>query len=244
MEATNPYEQPKLVDEYLLFHYGEPQLVLPHESGPHDALNFAVRTVTETIDTGIPRERALDIGCSVGRSSLELSRFCHEVVGIDFSSAFIDAANGLRAEGKMDYEVLIEGHATTPATAVVPSGTQPEHVRFETGDAMNLRDELGLFELVHAANLVCRLPEPMKFLDRLPSLVSPGGQLVLTTPCTWLGEFTPPENWPDKPTIDWLQEALGDAFKLERTLDLPFLIRETARKFQWSVAQGSVWTRE
>ena len=73
--------------------------------------------------------------------------------------------------------------------------------------------------------------------------MSPGGQLVLTTPCTWLGEFTPPENWPDKPTVEWLEDHLGDAFRRTKTRDMPFLIRETARKFQWTVAQASVWER-
>jgi hypothetical protein len=70
-----------------------------------------------------------------------------------------------------------------------------------------------------------------------------GGTLVLTTPCTWLGEFTPPENWPTGPTLDWLRFHLDPAFSLETVRDQPFLIRETARKFQWSLAQSSVWTR-
>jgi hypothetical protein len=97
--------------------------------------------------------------------------------------------------------------------------------------------------LVHAANLICRLSEPRKLFKRLPELVVPGGTLVLTTPCTWLGEFTPPENWPEGRTIDWLQRELEGGFELIRTQDLPFLIREHARKFQWSVAQGSCWRR-
>ena len=241
---SNPYELSKLVDEYLLFHYGEPELLLPYEFGPHKALNFAVRTVSETLDTKIERGRALDVGCSVGRSSFELSKFCGEVVGIDFSNAFIEAANDLRENKSRDYRVLIEAHQSEIAIARIPEGANPERVHFETGDAMDLRVDLGEFDVVHAANLICRLPDPLKFLHRLPSLLHPGGQLVITTPCTWLGEFTPPENWPDKPTIEWLEEALGESFTLDRTLDLPFLIRETARKFQWTVAQGSVWTRK
>jgi hypothetical protein len=35
---------------------------------------------------------------------------------------------------------------------------------------------------------------------------------------------------------------LGE-FNLVTTKDLPFLIREHARKFQWSVAQASIWQR-
>jgi hypothetical protein len=80
-------------------------------------------------------------------------------------------------------------------------------------------------------------------LQRLPGLVSPGGQLILATPCTWLGEFTRPDHWPDGPTLDWLQRHLGGPFELLDTRDEPFLIRETARKFQWTASQLSHWRR-
>ena len=71
----------------------------------------------------------------------------------------------------------------------------PSNLSFEVGDACNLRDDLGAFDLVHAANLLCRLPNPQAFLARLNELVTPGGQLLLTTPFTWLEDFTPRENW-------------------------------------------------
>jgi len=62
---------------------------------------------------------------------------------------------------------------------------------FYQGDACNLPSDLGQFGCVLAANLVCRLPNPYQFLDRLPSLVAPGGTLVITSPYSWLEEFTP-----------------------------------------------------
>ena len=108
---------------------------------------------------------------------------------------------------------------------------------------MDLGPDLGTFERVHAANLLCRLAEPHRLLERLPTLVRPGGQLVLATPCTWLEEFTPPAHWPPTGTLAWLKAELGAAFALERELEEPFLIRETARKFQWSSALVTVWRR-
>ena len=108
---------------------------------------------------------------------------------------------------------------------------------------MDLPDSLGTFNLVHAANLICRLTEPARFLSRVPSLLKPGGFLILTTPCTWLAEFTPPDRWPTGSTFDWLKEILAPDFILLEQKDLPFLIREHARKFQWSVALGTVWQR-
>jgi SAM-dependent methyltransferase len=108
---------------------------------------------------------------------------------------------------------------------------------------MDLPADLGSFDRVHAANLICRLPEPRRLLDRLPALVRPGGELVLATPCTWLEEFTPPENWPGGATFDWLQSMLAPAFSLLQQADEPFLIRETARKFQWTTSLVTVWRR-
>lgn len=48
------------------------------------------------------------------------------------------------------------------------------------------------------ANLICRLKNPMDCLNRLfgnNALVKKGGYLVLTTPFSWLEEFTPKSNW-------------------------------------------------
>lgn len=63
------------------------------------------------------------------------------------------------------------------------------------GDACDLPSNLSQFDAVLAANLVCRLPEPMKFFDRLPSLVKPGGVLVLVSPHSWLEAWTPKDKW-------------------------------------------------
>ncbi|MFT4549060.1 MAG: putative 4-mercaptohistidine N1-methyltransferase [Verrucomicrobiales bacterium] len=239
----NPYETQKLVDEYLLFHYGSDEEVLTYPDGPVGALGFAIRSVTAMMDVGRPRGRALDLGCAVGRSSFELSKFCDSVVGIDFSNAFIETAEKIRSGASLGYQRLEEGSLKTPLVAEAPTCSRPELVSFEVGDAMDLRADIEGFDLVHAANLICRLPEPSRLLRRLGELVGSGGELILTTPCTWLGEFTPPENWPEGRTIDWLQRELDGDFELDEVKDLPFLIRETARKFQWTVAQGSRWIR-
>jgi putative 4-mercaptohistidine N1-methyltranferase len=242
----NIYETQRLVDEYLLFHYARPEEILPWDFGPREALGFPVRTVTELVNEArLPQmARALDLGCAVGRSTFELSRLCVDVTGIDYSAAFIRAAEDLRCNGALTYQRTDEAEKTTPLTALLPTGTITERARFETGDAMNLRDDLGDFDLVHAANLLCRLTEPEKLLQRLPSLVRSGGQLLLTTPCTWLEDFTPKANWPKGKTRDWLREVLSADFSLDLETDMPFLIREHARKYQWSVALGMRWVRK
>lgn len=239
------YESDKLLGEYLLFHFGTANEILPPDRswpvGMKDALDFPVRTVGHFSEGLVAR--GLDLGCAVGRSAFEMSRSCTSVLGIDFSHSFIRAAEALRRGERLPYERLEEAAIRTPLVAVVPNGVFPERIRFLQGDAMDLPADLGSFDRVHAANLLCRLPEPKRLLDRLPSLVAPGGELVLATPCTWLEEYTPPENWPSKGTFDWLTDSLTPGFELLRQAEEPFLIRETARKFQWTTSMVTVWRR-
>jgi SAM-dependent methyltransferase len=114
---------------------------------------------------------------------------------------------------------------------------------------MELPADLGACDLVLGANLVCRLPEPRRFLRQLPRLVKPGGQLLLTTPFTWLEQFTPRSQWlggrrEEKiRSADALEAILEPDFELQLTRDLPFAIREHQRKFQFGIALGWRWIR-
>jgi len=254
VRILNIYETERLVSEYLLFHYGDAEEILPQHDGvdsPSEVLDFAVRCVTKTFTNLTSSGRALDLGCAVGRSSFELARHCGEVVGIDFSHAFVDAAEILRTEGSMDYDRYDEGELTTRLTALRPAGIDPSRVVFQQGDAMDLPTHIGQFDFVLLANLIDRLSRPMACLDRLPDLIVPGGELVITSPYTWLENFTPKEFWlggfcidgtPVR-TLDRLKQALAPAFEFQRTTNLPFLIREHSRKHQWSIAEASVWRR-
>jgi SAM-dependent methyltransferase len=172
-----------------------------------------------------------------------MARTCRSVLGIDFSHAFIQAAQTLGNGGSISYQRREEAAVVTTLEARAPAGIDPGKVRFQQGDAMHLPADLGSFDRVHAANLLCRLSEPARLLVRLPDLVNPGGELVLATPCTWLEEFTPPSNWPVAGTLEWLESTLSPAFSLLRQADEPFLIRETARKFQWTTSLVTVWRR-
>ena len=240
----NPYEDSKLLGEYLLFHYGKDEDIMPWDFGPKVGLHFPKRTVHELVDTSnLPSEaRALDLGCAVGASSFELANIYQYVLGIDFSDSFIKAASQLHKKGSLAYRFLVEGNSYAEGLAEVenPFG----RIEFKTGDACNLPDNLGSFDLIHAANLICRLQNPDRLLDRLPSLVNKGGQLVLATPFTWLEEFTPVENWIGSGNSkEKLQEKLNPNFVLEESKDLPFVIREHRRKFQFSISLGTRWRR-
>lgn len=240
------YETDRLLAEYLLFHFGRDEDVLTNDAvwpaGMKEALGFPIRT-TSHFSTGTVA-RGLDLGCAVGRSTWQMARTCESVIGIDFSHSFIRAANTLLDGIPIPYPRLEEARRITMLEANPPQNIAPSRLAFEQGDATDLRADLGTFQRVHAANLLCRLRDPVKLLDRLPSLLTPGGELVLATPCTWLEEFTPRDHWPESDTKTWLIAHLSHHFDLLKSTDEPFLIRETARKFQWTRSLVTVWRRK
>jgi hypothetical protein len=93
----------------------------------------------------------------------------------------------------------------------------------------------------------------MKFLNRLKFLVKKNGYAILSTPFTWGSQYTPEENWlggyEDRNGmqingIDGLKHALNDSFELIKEINLPMVIRETRRKFQFTVCLVTIWQRK
>ena len=85
---------------------------------------------------------------------------------------------------------------------------------------MNLDPQLGCFDFVLMANLIDRLPDPASCLSGIHDFVSANGLLAITSPYTWLEEYTPKKNWlggyvangtPIR-THDTLVELLGERF--------------------------------
>ncbi|PKY11950.1 SAM-dependent methyltransferase [Acidithiobacillus marinus] len=243
------YESDALVSQYAEFHYGRNYYGVP---------NFALAVAELALQAraGKPLRKALDIGCAVGRSSFELARHCPDVTGLDFSARFISVGVQLRERGHFSYTLAEEGDLNSYQTidlAALGLRETADHVHFFQADACNLKPLYRDYDLVIAANLIDRLHHPRKFLDDIRERILPGGLLVITSPYTWLEEYTPRSEWlggfkkdgENHTTLDALKEILLPYFRLreESPLDLPFVIRETARKYQHSLAQVTLWER-
>jgi putative 4-mercaptohistidine N1-methyltranferase len=249
----NFYETERAVSEYLLFHYGNKADVLPL-GGPEAALDYPVRCVSECLDTQLlpAQARGLDLGCAVGRATFELARHCHTVVGIDFSQRFVEIATLLQEAGSMMFSFADEGDLTAKGTATVPPDIERGRVTFLEGDAQNLPAYIGQIDVVLMANLIDRLQNPLLCLVEIEPFIRSGGQLIITSPYTWLADYTPKAHWlggfvrnnRDVHTFDTLSEILLPRFELLRRKNLPFLIREHARKYQWSIAEATVWRKK
>lgn len=121
------------------------------------------------------------------------------------------------------------------------------------GDACNLAVKFTDYDLVFAGNLIDRLYDPTRFLTMIHERIRSGGLLVLTSPYTWLEEFTERAKWlggfkaatgESHATLDGLKEALSAHFMLLDTRDIPFVIRETRRKYQHTISEMTVWEKK
>nr|HQT27191.1 putative 4-mercaptohistidine N1-methyltransferase [Burkholderiales bacterium] len=125
-------------------------------------------------------------------------------------------------------------------------------VEFRQGDACNLKPNLAGYDLILAANLIDRLYSPKRFLSAVHERINPGGILMIASPYTWLEEHTPREEWiggykrdgENFTTLDGLKSILEANFSLRgEPSPVPFVIRETARKFQHSLSEVTIWER-
>lgn len=248
LAIQSQYETDRLVSEYLEFQYGREYF---------GVANFAQTLVqlalTQLADR--PRRKALDIGCATGRASFELARYFDEVVGIDFSARFIQ--NGVKlAQGEtLHYSICTEGelvdyHACD--LAQLGLAEVRDKVQFYQGDACNLKAIFRGYDFILAANLIDRLHHPAQFLSQIHTRLNMGGILMLSSPYTWMEEHTVRSEWlggfkkdgENWSSLDGLTALLEPHFRLmTEPQDIPFVIRETQRKFQHTYAQVSFWER-
>jgi 5-histidylcysteine sulfoxide synthase/putative 4-mercaptohistidine N1-methyltranferase len=248
VQEINIYETDDLIAQYLEFHYGQSYFGVANFS------KACIDHAVSFLDTQ-KTERALDIGCAVGRNSYELARTFDYVDGVDFSTRFIRNAVRLREHGKVCYQIPIEGDIMAMKEVSLDDlqlGERANNIEFTQGDACNLRSKYTDYDLVFAGNLIDRLYDPEIFLRDIPNRMRTGGLLVLTSPYTWLEEYTEKKKWiggikengENLTTYGGIKRILSDYFdEVCEPIDVPFVIRETARKHQHTLAHMTVWKK-
>ncbi len=248
MPQPDYYETDEQVAVYCEFHYGAEYFEVANypEHCAEQCLAFM---------DGRKKARALDLGCAVGRSTFELARGFDAVTGLDFSHGFINVATEMQEKGVIQYTLPEEGALVSHHEKhLVDFGlVDTQHkVAFCQGDAQDLEPSLTDYDLIFSGNLIDRLPDPAQFLTHIHERLKIGGLLIFTSPYTWLADFTSRDKWiggfikDGQPftTQDGMEERLFPRFKLiDDTHQIPFVIRETKRKFQHTMAEMTVWDR-
>ncbi|MGM0516156.1 MAG: 5-histidylcysteine sulfoxide synthase [Pseudomonadota bacterium] len=243
------YETDALLAQYCDFHYGRSYFGVPNF--PRALAEYALRQME-----GRRHGAALDIGCATGRACFELAPHFDTVTGLDFSARFIQVAQAMLDDGQIAWALPTEGELTEDrAVSLDALGLKAsDNIDFWQQDACNMKPHFAGYDLVLAGNLIDRLYDPGKFLDDIAERINAGGLLVLASPYTWQEESTPRERWlggfvdeEGRPvsTLDALIKRLEPYFELVgEPADIPFVIRETARKYQHSVSQVTVWSKK
>ena len=249
--ATQPashYETDRLISEYIEFHYGDAYFGVANF--PRTLAQLAIETMG-----GRPAHKALDLGCATGRATFELARHFDQVTGIDFSARFIGVGTQLAEQGRLRYTLTEEGELVSYkecSLSTLGLAEMAPKVEFFQGDACNLKPVFAGYDLILAANLIDRLYSPSLFLETVHERLNPGGLLMLTSPYTWLPEHTKREEWiggfkkdgENFTTFDGLKALLGKHFRLLHGPEsVPFVIRETKRKFQHTLSEVTIWER-
>ena len=245
--VTNPYNTDTLISQYC--HFGWNNNRLGVENYPEKCAKIALEIMKDKAKT-----KAFDIGCAIGRSSFELAREFDEVIGVDFSARFIQEAQKLKEEKTLRYTMPTEGELYSFHEVKLKDfnlHSYKDKVAFFQADACNLKAMYKDFDLIFAGNLIDRLYDPEKFLRSLASRLNAQGILILTSPYTWQEESTPKNKWiggykkdaENMSSLDGLIHILNTDFKLLESRDVPFVIQETARKHQHSIAQMSIWQK-
>lgn len=263
--GSQVYESERAVHEYLLLHFGRNNDLMPYSFGPKEALSFpqrcaqlCIKYYNQTDAKNKQNLRALDVGCAVGGASFELSKRFHEVVGIDFSQHFINAANDIK---NMPNDKTISFNMLKSGSTFQECQTEPfsdtvikSRCEFYQGDACNLDPNIQKFDVILASNLLCRLPNPRKFVKEIPSFLNENGILVLISPYSWLEEYTPKNEWfgensendsenDSSKVLHKFLTSTNPEMNLIHNEDISFLIREHARKFQYGVSDVAIYKK-
>ena len=249
------YETDALLNQYMLFHYGSAlenqDSEISARVGHPVVQEFIPATVALVKKFAQRTGKVLDLGCAVGRASFELSSFFDEVIGLDYSQSFIDAAQRMKDKGSAQYRRHDTGRYYSQLTARLPDLVNTSRVQFMQGDASALSASQAMhgFDAVLLSNLLCRLPDPKACLRQFvddDELLNQGGVLVIISPNSWMEPYTKPEQFLDAESSAGALEKIGailPGFDLIHDDDLPFMIREHRRKYEYVVSQVSVWRK-
>jgi len=168
----------------------------------------------------------------------------------------------MQEQNKIQFKIPVEGDIHEQVTAVHEDGVSGDilkKVNFFTGDACKLKEyaengAIGTFDGIVMSNLLCRLPDPVACLDGMPHVLNKGGVLVMVTPFSWLEEYTSRNNWlggiydpvtgealRSQDRLQALMEERG--FELIHEEEIPLVIREHQRKYQYIISKATGWRK-
>ena len=137
----------------------------------------------------------IDVGCSVGRGTLELARATGELtVGLDLNFSMLRIAEGVRRRGRVRYSRRRVGLVFDAVDEAVPELPR-NNVSFWCADAAAMPFAPGAFRGAFCLNLLDCVQSPWGLLVEWGRVVGQDGEVALSTPFDWAVGATPSSSW-------------------------------------------------
>jgi SAM-dependent methyltransferase/uncharacterized protein YbaR (Trm112 family) len=137
----------------------------------------------------------LDVGCSVGRGTLELARRTGQpAAGVDLSFGMLRVAERVRRTGVAAFWQRRVGIVFDARELHVPD-VPAEHLGYWCADAEALPFAAGTFAGALSLNVLDCVRSPLGHLLELGRVLAPGAPALLSTPYDWSIAATPVEGW-------------------------------------------------
>jgi len=202
LDVSEPasYAERSLLSSYMELHYGEFSdafaAIVPWAETKQfwEAVVGMAQPEPET-----RYERSLDLGCSVGRYTFELSRLSDLAIGMDMNFKAVSSAAMFQQTQEVSYERRRHGrYFEEMRSSYVPA----QNVFFLVGDALDPPFDAECFDLVAGLNLVDNVKLPLVLIGQMDALLRAGGSLILGAPYEWRHDICEPSEWLENEEFD------------------------------------------
>jgi SAM-dependent methyltransferase/uncharacterized protein YbaR (Trm112 family) len=177
---------------YARTHWGDldPDEPLPAEATFVRLLDSALELLPDS-----PRGMWLDLGCSVGRGTLEMARRTGDLaVGVDLSFSMLRVAERARREGRAVFELRRVGLVFDRCDLTI-ADVPTEQLSYWCCDVGALPFADGQFDGALSLNVVDCVPSPLGHLLELGRVLRGGASALLSSPYDWSPNATPVAQW-------------------------------------------------
>jgi SAM-dependent methyltransferase/uncharacterized protein YbaR (Trm112 family) len=189
-----------LLSSYMDLHYGDfpnTPAALASMGNPRlfrDKVLGVARPATEK-----KYQKAIELGCSVGRYTFEIAHFSNLSIGIDLNFNAVSSAARFQRTRKVCYERKRHGrHFEEIKTSYSP----PQNVLFLVADTLDPPFGADFFDLVLGLNLVDNIKLPLVLIGQMDALLRKGGTLILAAPYEWRPDISEPSEWLENDELD------------------------------------------
>jgi SAM-dependent methyltransferase/uncharacterized protein YbaR (Trm112 family) len=136
-----------------------------------------------------PHSKVLDLGCSVGRLTTELSRRAQFVFGVDSSETHVRIAREICRTGRLDARLGVRRLSGAPPGGYPVGIDVPEAVRLNVeylvADDETLPFPDGFFDVICCSAVIDRVPDLELFIQNIGRVARDGTVVLISSPFDW-----------------------------------------------------------